>query len=215
MAFEGPTRYKATERGKKAGRQFSFETRIRIYCLVLGLPTIALTIALLWQASLSVKATVVCGVILALLLLSSLLMEEVVRPLQTLANVVASLREEDYSFRARGSHREDSLGELSAEINALANMLQSQRLGELEATALLRKVIASMDAPVLAFDQGRRLRLLNPAAERVLLLNAVRDAGRRAEQLDLDHLIDAPDEALITLEVSSPIAPSAARKPGR
>ena len=124
MAYDGPARYRATERGKKAGRQFSFETRIRIYCLALGLPTVGLTIALLWQDSLSVKATVVGGVILALLLVSSLLREEVVRPLQTLANVVASLREEDYSFRARGSHREDALGELSTEINALADMLQ-------------------------------------------------------------------------------------------
>jgi len=215
MASDGPTRYRATERGKKTGRQFSFETRVRIYCLALGLPTIGLTIALLWQDSLNAKATVIGGVILALLLLSSLLMEEVVRPLQTLANVVASLREEDYSFRARGSHREDSLGELSTEINALADMLQSQRLGELEATALLRRVIAAMDAPVLAFDQGRRLRLLNPAAERVLVLATERDLGRRAEQLELAHVLDAPDEGVITLEVSSPIAPSASRKPGR
>src|SRR5271170_6799714 len=215
MASDGPTRYKATERGKRAGRQFSFETRIRIYCLVLAVPTIALVIVLLWRASFSVQATVVCAVILGLLLLSSLLMEEVVRPLQTLANVVASLREEDYSFRARGSHREDALGELSTEINALADMLQSQRLGELEATALLRRVIAAMDAPVLAFDQGRRLRLLNPAAERVLVLDSERDSGRRAEQLELAHVLDAPDEGVIMLDTTSAMPQSAPRKPGR
>ena len=50
------------------------------------------------------------------------------------------------------------------EINEFADMLQSQRLDELEATALLRCVISSMDAPVLAFDPEHRLRLINPAA---------------------------------------------------
>jgi two-component system, NtrC family, nitrogen regulation sensor histidine kinase NtrY len=212
MASDGPSREKAAGRKKRAGHQFSFEARVRIYCLILGLPTIGLTVALLWQASLSLQLTVVCGLFLGLLLLSTLLMEEIVRPLQTLANVVAALREEDYSFRARGSNRSDALGELSTEINALADMLQSQRLGELEATALLRRVIGSMDAPVMAFDQGRRLRLLNPAAERVLVLDAERDSGRRAEQLELAHVLDAPDEGVIELSNGSR---SAARKPGR
>lgn len=212
MASDRPSREKAAERKRRAGRQVSFEARIRIYCLILGLPTIGLTVALMWQASVSLQVTVVGGLVLLLLLLSTLLMEEIVRPLQTLANVVAALREGDFSFRARGSNRSDALGELATEINALADMLQSQRLGELEATALLRRVIGSMDAPVMAFDQGRRLRLLNPAAERVLLLDAERDAGRRAEQLELAHVLDTPDEGVIQLNNG---AQSAARKPGR
>jgi nitrogen fixation/metabolism regulation signal transduction histidine kinase len=159
------------------------------------------------------QASVLGGVVLALLLLSSLLIEEIVRPLQTLANVIAALREEDYSFRARGGGREDALGELSAEINALADMIQSQRLGELEATALLRRVIASMDAPVLAFDRMRRLRLMNPAAERALALDAKQDYSRRAEELDLGHVLDAPDEGILSLEEDG--AASKPRKPGR
>ena len=79
-------------------------------------------------------------------------MEQIIRPLQTLANVVSALRESDYSFRARGARQLDALGELALEINEFADLLQSQRLGELEASALLRCVISSMDAPVLAFD---------------------------------------------------------------
>ena len=39
-------------------------------------------------------------------------MEQIIRPLQTLANVVSALRESDYSFRARGSRQLDALGEL-------------------------------------------------------------------------------------------------------
>jgi two-component system, NtrC family, nitrogen regulation sensor histidine kinase NtrY len=215
MAFDGPSRYKARNPKKRANRQLSFEARVWMYCLIFCLPTIVMCVALVWKASLSIQLTVVGIALLGLLLLSSMLLEEVVRPMQTLANVVAALREQDYSFRARGANRKDALGELSTEINGLADMLQSQRLGELEATALLRRVIDSMDAPVLAFDQGRRLRLLNPAAERVLLLNAERDTGRRAEQLHLEHLIDAPDEGLITLDAQAETAETSARKPGR
>ena len=215
MAFDGPSRYRATDPKKRANRQLSFEARVWMYCLIFCLPTIIMCIVLVWKASLTVQLTVIGTALLGLLLLSSMLLEEVVRPLQTLANVVAALREQDYSFRARGANRSDALGELSTEINGLADMLQSQRLGELEATALLRRVIDSMDAPVLAFDQGRRLRLLNPAAERVLLLNAERDTGRRAEQLHLEHLIDAPDEGLITLDAQAETAEMPARKHGR
>ncbi len=112
-------------------------------------------------------------------------MEEIIRPLQTLANVVSALRESDYSFRARGGRQLDALGELALEINEFADLLQSQRLDELEASALLRCVISSMDAPVLAFDPEHRLRLINPAAERIFHLSADRALGSSADDCDL------------------------------
>jgi len=205
MASDGPTHDDSFQReknrqGRRSGRNSSLEQRIWVYCLIFSIPVLALCVVLVWHSSLSVQAAVLIVASLALLLLSSLLIEEVVRPLQTLANVVAALREEDYSFRARGSGRGDGLGELSAEINALADLLQSQRLGELEAGALLRRIIGSMDAPVLAFDQDRRLRLLNAAAERALALDTDRDLGWRAEALRLGHLLDQPDEGVTTLD---------------
>jgi nitrogen fixation/metabolism regulation signal transduction histidine kinase len=212
MAFDGPSQ-SGFKRRKKSARYFSLEARIRIYSLIFSLPIVAMCAVFVWNSSFAVQATVLGLLILALLILSSLLLEEVVRPLQTLANVVAALREDDYSFRARGSRRDDALGELSTEINALADLLQSQRLGELEATALLRRVIASIDAPVLAFDQARRLRILNPAAERVFALDVASVSGRRADELDLAHLLDEPEESVIGLH--SEAAHPNTRKPGR
>jgi two-component system nitrogen regulation sensor histidine kinase NtrY len=169
---------------------------------LLCMPALLFCGLLLWreQVPLGVVLGVLAIVALAFLLLASTLMEQVIRPLQTLANVVASLREEDYSFRARGAKRYDSLGELAIEINALADTLQSQRLGALEATELLRRVIASMDAPVLAFDQNSVLRLMNPAAERVLSVSVARDLGRTAADLELTDLLEQPDEGVVTLE---------------
>ena len=81
------------------------------------------------------------------------LIEGLIRPLQTLSNVVSSLREGDYSFRARGAASPTPLVELAAEINALADLLQKQRVRSLEATALLARILEVMHAPLFAFDR--------------------------------------------------------------
>ena len=112
----------------------------------------------------------------------SLLTEQITRPLQTLANVVAALREDDYSFRARGARRNDAMGDLALEINALAGMLQAQRAGALEAMALVERVMSSMQSPVLAFDPDSSLVLVNAAAERALALDAGKALGRTADE---------------------------------
>src|SRR5207302_152395 len=77
--------------------------------------------------SLAPAILIACCLLLYLSLIAGALIESLVRPLQTLSNVVASLREGDYSFRARGAGARDPLGELAAEINALADLLQRQR----------------------------------------------------------------------------------------
>jgi two-component system, NtrC family, nitrogen regulation sensor histidine kinase NtrY len=187
--------------GKHPDRDTPFERRIRTLCLFIATPGFVLAAILLWRAKFSgTMITVLLGVVALLSLLAAgVLMEEIIRPLQTLANVVSALRESDYSFRARGSRHHDSLGELALEINVFADMLQNQRLGELEATALLRRVISSMDAPVLAFDPEHRLRLINPAAELIFHLSEERALGSSAEELQLADLIDQPDRGIMVL----------------
>ena len=108
------------------------------------------------------------------------LQEQTTRPLQTLANVIAALREEDYSFRARGAATDDALGELSIEVNALADLLADQRIRAIEATALLRRVVEEIEVPLFTFDPDQILRLVNSAGERLLQQPAVRLLGRTA-----------------------------------
>ena len=126
-------------------------------------------------------------------------MEQIVRPLQTLANVVAALREDDYSFRARGGQRNDAVGDLALEVNRLAAMLQGQRAGALEAMALVERVMRSMQSPVLAFDPEGRLRLLNAAGERAFGLRGQTALGHSATQLKLEELLDVGDDDVISL----------------
>jgi len=111
--------------------------------------------------------------------------ERVARPLQTLANLLAALREEDYSIRARGASPEDPLGLAALEVNALTETLRSRRLESVEATALLARVIAEIDAAIFAFDAFGRLRLVNAAGERLLGRPAGELLDQSAADLDL------------------------------
>jgi two-component system nitrogen regulation sensor histidine kinase NtrY len=192
------------------GRQrLSFERRIRLTLYLMGLPLFALVAIELqrYQADASIVWIALPAVVIAWALLVSITVEQVTRPLQTLANVVAALREDDYSFRARGGRRNDAMGDLALEINALAGMLQVQRVGAMEAMALVERVMKSMQSPVLAFDPEGRLKLLNAAAERAFHLRpqtAIPRAGSIAgqEKQDLERLQLSQDNDLLSLSSS-------------
>src|SRR5205814_10087006 len=83
----------------------------------------------------------------------------VVLPLQTLSNLLAALRESDFSIRARGASGDDPLGAVMLEVNVLASTLHNQRLVALEAGALLRTTMVEIDVAVMTFAGGHPLRL--------------------------------------------------------
>ncbi len=178
-----------------------YEHRIRLYSLLVALPGIVVSGILIWRQPWSVDARLAVLIIelFAWWLLSLALREQTVRPLQTLANVVAALREEDYSFRARGAIADDALGELSLEVNALADLLADQRIGAIEATALLRRVVEEIDAPLFAFDPDGVLQLVNPAGEKLLQQAAGRLLGRTADEIGLAECLTVTSEALVAL----------------
>lgn len=186
----------------RSSRRLSFERRLRLWLWLMGLPLLLLCWLLLWQrhAEATMQAIVLLVAVAGWALVVSLLAEQVTRPLQTLANVVAALREDDYSFRARGARRDDALGDLALEVNALASMLQSQRAGALEAMALVERVLNAMQSPVVAFDPEGRLKLLNPAGEQAFGLQAKNALGQSAAQLRLEHLLRSQDDELLSLE---------------
>ncbi|MDQ2918607.1 MAG: ATP-binding protein, partial [Verrucomicrobiota bacterium] len=124
--------------------------------------------------------------------------EHVVRPLQTMTNLLAALREGDYSIRARGARVDDALGEVLLEINALGETLRTQRLGAFEATALLRTIMAEIDVSIFTFDLERRLRLVNRAGENLLGQPIDKLLGRRASDLNLEIVLEADQDAPLT-----------------
>jgi nitrogen fixation/metabolism regulation signal transduction histidine kinase len=121
----------------------------------------------------------------------------VVRPLQTVANLLSAMRDGDFSIQARGGQRGDALGEVLLEINGLVEILREQRLGALEATALLRKVMEEIDVAVFAFDSDDKLRLTNRAGERLLAVAAPQLLHRSARELGLAECLASESPRVI------------------
>ncbi|HEV2174605.1 MAG TPA: hypothetical protein VGR71_13605, partial [Nitrospira sp.] len=130
-----------------------YEHRISVYSFLVALPGLIVSAILVWEQpwSLESRLALLGAEVFLWWLLALALQEQTTRPLQTLANVIGSLRDEDYSFRARNAAPEDALGELSLEVNALADMLSDQKVRAIEATALLQRVVDEIDAPLFAF----------------------------------------------------------------
>jgi two-component system nitrogen regulation sensor histidine kinase NtrY len=133
------------------------------------------------------------------------LRERVVLPLQTLSNLLAALGEGDFSIRARGARQGDPLGEVMVEVNALVDTLRDQRMGALEATMLLRKVMAEIDVAVFTFDGEGVLQFINRAGARLLGQPAERLLGRHSSELGLADTLEG--EAPRVLNATFPAGP--------
>jgi nitrogen fixation/metabolism regulation signal transduction histidine kinase len=178
------------------GRSLRFEKRVTILALLAGFPGVALCALLLWLNNYSgrVQWTIDLLLVLFWLGISANLKNRIVRPLQTLSNILAAIREGDYSIRGRRAATGDALGEVMLEVNDLGATLRGQRLGAMEATALLRTVMSEIDVAVFAFDRGRQLRLVNRAGEKLLAQPAKRLLGRTSDDLGLAGCLDGHDE---------------------
>jgi PAS domain S-box-containing protein len=192
-------------RGKKNVRAqgLNHEVRILLMSLAAGLPGVLVSLVMLWTGDHTTKVQLTLTLFIGVIWLgfAFALRERVARPLQTISNLLAALREGDYSIRARGATHEDALGEVMLEVNALGETLREQRLGAMEATALLRTVMRRIDVAIFAFDIDERLRLVNRAGERLLGQPAERLIGRSASELGLDECLRG--EPVRTLQITS------------
>ena len=172
-------------------RRLTYDRRVLLLALLAGAPGTAATLLLLSAGGYSTRVQWTLGLLVLGLWLGFAFSarNSVVRPLQTLANLLGALREGDFSFRVRGSRGDDPLGEVALEVNQLAATLREQRLGALEASALLRKVMEEIDVAVFAFDGENRLRLVNRAGERLFAQPAERLLGRSALELGLESAL--------------------------
>jgi nitrogen fixation/metabolism regulation signal transduction histidine kinase len=125
--------------------------------------------------------------------------EHTIRPLQTMSNLLAALREGDYSIRARGARGGTALGEVLLEINSLGETLRLQRLGAFEATSLLRTIMSEIDVAIFTFDPKRRLRLVNRAGETLLGQPMDKLLGKTASELSLDTCLEVNEDEPLAL----------------
>ena len=179
--------------------KISHETRVLLLALAGGLPALTASLLFLFTGNHAARLQWTIGPLLVLLWLGFCFAarERVANPLRTLANLLEAIREGDYSIRARVGNPDEPMGEVMQQINAMAATLRDQRLGALEATALLRKVMEEIDVAVFAFDPQQSLRLVNRAGERLLAQPVERMLGRDATTLGLGEFLIGPDERTV------------------
>ncbi|HXX41175.1 MAG TPA: ATP-binding protein [Chthoniobacterales bacterium] len=188
-------------RRRKDRYRLSYENRLTWLAIGAAAPAVVIMLIILWTGDYSAKVQWTISVLIVGCFAGfiSTAREQMVRPLQTMTNLLAALREGDYSIRARGAREDDALGEALLEVNLLGETLRVQRLGAFEATALLRTIMAEIDVAVFTFDPDRRLRLINRAGEDLLGLPMDKLLGRNAEQLGLAVCLDSNEDAPLTL----------------
>jgi nitrogen fixation/metabolism regulation signal transduction histidine kinase len=186
---------------RRFDRWLTHDRRVLLMSLGAGLPGSAIALILLWRGDFEPKVqwTLTLFIVALWWGVSAALRDRVVYPLQTLSNLLAALREEDFSIRARGQRKDDPLGEVLIEMNALADTLREQRLGALEATSVLRTVMEEIPVAVFAFDPDRRLRLVNRAGERLLARPVERLLGRDADELGLGSCLGVGGPTILAM----------------
>ena len=172
--------------------RLSHDRRILLMAFASALPGALISLIFLWTGDYTPKTQWTLTVIIVAFCLgfAFALRERVVLPLQTLSNLLAALGEGDFSIRARGARGGDPLGEVMIEVNTLVETLRHQRLDALEATTLLRKVMAEIDVAVFTFDEERELKFVNRAGARLLAQRSERVLGRRADELGLEDCLE-------------------------
>jgi nitrogen fixation/metabolism regulation signal transduction histidine kinase len=177
------------------------ERQILIRSLASGLAGTVIAMWFLWSGDYSIQTQATLTILLLLLWMGFAfgLRARIVYSLRTISNLLEALREGDYSLRIRGASREDALGELVLEVNALTRSLQEQRFGAVETTALLRKTLAQIDVAMFGFNQQGRLCLVNDSGQKVLGGNEKEILGRQANNLGLAACLEGNTPRVIDL----------------
>src|SRR5207247_10522601 len=186
---------------RKPRRRISHEDRLTWLTIGAAAPAALIALCLLWFGEYSAKVQWTLTLVISGFASGDIvsMREQAIRPWQTVTNLLAALREGEYSIRARGARENDALGEALLEVNELGETLRLQRLGAFEATALLRTIMAEIDVGVFTFDPERKLRLFNRPGENLLKKPIDKLLGRTARDLRLDVWLEANEHGRLTL----------------
>ena len=183
-------------------RKLSHDQLVFIYAFLAGLPAVVAALCIIWLGDgwdAKKQWTLTLVIVSCWLGFATAARGLVIRPLQTMANLLSALREGDFAVRARGAQRDEPLGDVMFEINTLSRTLQDQRLSALEATALLRTVMEEINIAIFAFDADKKLRLANHAAQLLLARPAERILGRDAAELGLADCLEGEPARMLNL----------------
>lgn len=177
-----------------------FEKHLLFSILGAGAPGIILALVFLWHGGYELDHKIEASVLVlgVWLQLSFSTQENVVNSLRVLSNVLSSVKNEDSSFLATNVKPGDAFGDLALEINSLSRALAEERLATLDATSLLRKVMAEAGAIIFAFSPDGRVRLVNRSGWLFLGKPEQHVVNRTARELGIEDLVHGPTSEVIS-----------------
>lgn len=185
-------------------RTLSIESRIACYFLAAIAPSYALAVWWIWSQSWPVPLRLVAaaGLFTAAAWIVFRLRHSLDFSVGTAASVVEALGQEDYAVRIQQFQRHGAFGDLLSEINTLAAKLQEHRLGSVESTVLLSKVLEEIDVAILGFDEQQRLRRWNRRAESILFHKSEKLSGTEARELGLSDWLAGKSPRIVDIDIS-------------
>lgn len=182
--------------------RISHERKLQLLAMAGGLPAVLFAAWLILQVPefLTLKIGIFFIVFGVWVAAGYYIYVKILNPLQILANLLGALRQGDFSFRATYQGSESALGTVFLELNTLSDLLQKQRIGALEASALLSAVMAEIEVAIFAFDESDRLRLVNRSGEMLLNRPGKQALGLTALELGLGTALEGPSPRLLDLQ---------------
>jgi two-component system nitrogen regulation sensor histidine kinase NtrY len=177
-----------------------YEHRVVAVVVAAGAVPALVALPLLWSGDHDAKTewTLTLFILLGVAALAGVAHARVVRPMQTVANLAAALREQDYAVRGRHERGDDSYALALAELAALAVELRASSHRDAEAAAGLSRIVEGLDVVVIAADRAGVITLANRAAERAVGTTLF---GRSIESVGVAELFtgEAPRTARLAL----------------
>ena len=175
-----------------ASRRWTYERRMLSWLLLLATPGLVLAAVVLLAvgAPFSVWLFGWLPVTFLSVLLAFSVRRRAGYPLRTLANLIESLRQDDYALRGVTGRPPGALYELITEINLLGDDLREKRFASVESDLLIAKIVEELDTAVLAFDEADRLTMINSAGAAIFAANASDLVGRHAKSMGLLPFLD-------------------------
>ena len=187
-------------RRRRAGKRTHLQ-EVRWLAFLCGVPGTLAALLFLYLGDYPPKvyATTLVLVLGSWMVLLLALQQRIIRPLQTASNMLSALREGDFSLQAGYVHPDDPLGQVMLEINQLTAVLQSHRMGRIDASNLLQAVVREIDVAVFTFSTDQRLQMVNEAGAQLLGKPSSDLLGRPAEELGLALCLElAPGDRCLT-----------------
>jgi len=172
-----------------------------LLALVLCLPCLIITTIALVFANVSAYLIAFIIIVLALIALFTVVMskQRSQQQIRTLANILESMIEGDYSLRGRDQDNK-AFQELLTLVNNLADTLALSKIEAKESRQLLERIMQQMDAMVLAVDEQGRIVMANDSAQKLLQIDMSTQAHILFTNLAIGKIISEAQSGILDFE---------------